>query len=247
MVANSAVLFILGDHYPLAVVLCKPLMVPFLSKDPSGPLTYRVSTNISEAILTSRSSRRLYIGNLHPSVSEYDLAQLFSPFGKLSRLELVFHKSGPSRGKPKGFAFLEYTRDEDALRAKIGTEGKEWKGGRKLNVGFANVSDEGGIGTSSTGPIRRTRRENQDDVKKPTTLSLIKNAQRPQGGTDARIAAMEAKLQALKKKREGPRDDESATSAGSPVCPTTLLKQASVSAGLPFKPLPPSKVKSHQR
>lgn len=44
----------------------------------------------------------------HVSRSRYTLIQIFSKFGNLSRLDYLFHKSGPLRGKPRGYAFVEY-------------------------------------------------------------------------------------------------------------------------------------------
>lgn len=76
---------------------------------------------------------RLYVGNLHPTVDEcvsdvfrvlqfdmysvllsnrYTLLQLFSKHGKVSKLDFLFHKTGPAKGKPRGYAFVEYTTKE---------------------------------------------------------------------------------------------------------------------------------------
>lgn len=54
---------------------------------------------------------RLYVGNLHPTVDEYTLIQVFSKFGKLVRVDYLFHKTGALRGKPRGYAFVEYLND----------------------------------------------------------------------------------------------------------------------------------------
>lgn len=72
---------------------------------------------------------RLYVGNLHPSVDEsvpfatrtskanwkrpqflirYTLLQVFSKFGKVTKLDFLFHKTGLLKGKPRGYAFVEY-------------------------------------------------------------------------------------------------------------------------------------------
>lgn len=51
---------------------------------------------------------RLYVGNLHPTVDEYTLLQLFSRFGKITKLDFLFHKTGVLKGKPRGYAFIEY-------------------------------------------------------------------------------------------------------------------------------------------
>jgi hypothetical protein len=76
---------------------------------------------------------RLYVGNLHPTVDEfvplcvlsgveplshprYTLIQVFSKFGKLARLDYLFHKTGALRGKPRGYAFVEYTGEGVSVR-----------------------------------------------------------------------------------------------------------------------------------
>ncbi|KAF5339603.1 hypothetical protein D9611_011436 [Ephemerocybe angulata] len=61
------------------------------------------------------STDRLYIGNLHPTVDEYAVLRAFSKFGKVTKLDFLFHKSGPLKGKPRGYAFIEYSRDEVSI------------------------------------------------------------------------------------------------------------------------------------
>lgn len=34
--------------------------------------------------------------------------QVCSKAGKIAKLDYLFHKSGPLRGKPRGYAFVEY-------------------------------------------------------------------------------------------------------------------------------------------
>lgn len=36
------------------------------------------------------------------------MLQVFSKFGKVTKLDFLFHKTGPSKGKPRGYAFVEY-------------------------------------------------------------------------------------------------------------------------------------------
>lgn len=45
-------------------------------------------------------------------VSRYTVVKLFEPFGKITQLDYLFHKSGPKRGQPRGYCFLEYSRKE---------------------------------------------------------------------------------------------------------------------------------------
>ena len=42
-------------------------------------------------------------------VFRYTLLQVFSKYGKISKLDFLFHKSGPHKGKPRGYAFVEYS------------------------------------------------------------------------------------------------------------------------------------------
>ena len=102
-------------------------------------------------------------------------------------------------------------------------------------MSFANAVDP--AQSTSAGPMRRPRRD--DESNKPTMLSLVKNSQRLRGGTDAKIAAMEAKLQALKEGKgkangDGAKDSQPASSTSSQ---STGLTRAPPSAGLPKKPV----------
>lgn len=134
---------------------------------------------------------RLYIGNLHPTVDEYALLQIFTKFGKVSKLDFLFHKTGPNRGKPRGYAFLQYLHEGDARTALENTNGKLLRG-RKLAVTFAHQAPlEQPGGSRQVGRVRRV------DAR-PTTLSMMKSGihTRPEG-TDSKIAMMEAKLRQM--------------------------------------------------
>ncbi|RDX41635.1 RNA-binding domain-containing protein [Lentinus brumalis] len=139
---------------------------------------------------------RLYVGNLHPSVDEYTLLQVFSKFGKINKLDFLFHKAGPLKGKPRGYAFVEYGCKDDAERALTRAHDKLLRG-RKLVVTYANQapldSASGALGAGSK------NRRAMSEVGKPTTLSLLKSAGtgRSNNATDAKIARMEAKLRQL--------------------------------------------------
>jgi len=52
--------------------------------------------------------------------------------------------------------------------------------------------------SSSSGAHRR-----RDDHFKPTTLSLLKNSKKPEGGVDGKIRAMERKLEEMRRKKGG--------------------------------------------
>ncbi|KIL62791.1 hypothetical protein M378DRAFT_742797 [Amanita muscaria Koide BX008] len=138
---------------------------------------------------------RLYVGNLHPTVDEYTLLQLFSRFGKITKLDFLFHKTGVLKGKPRGYAFIEYGDEADALKALTKANGKLLRG-RKLVVTYAHQAplDQDFAGSSSS-----KHRKFVSEAGRPTTLSLIKSSMsdRRHSRTEDKIALMEAKLKQL--------------------------------------------------
>lgn len=62
-------------------------------------------------------THRLYVGNLSPTVDEYTLLQIFSKFGKVTKMDFMFHKTGVQKGKPRGYAFVEFSTKEVRLQA----------------------------------------------------------------------------------------------------------------------------------
>ncbi|ETW75403.1 hypothetical protein HETIRDRAFT_243615, partial [Heterobasidion irregulare TC 32-1] len=134
---------------------------------------------------------RLYVGNLHHTVDEHALIQIFSKYGKLSNLDYLFHKSGPLKGKPRGYAFVEYAEPLDADKALASAHNKLLRG-RKLVVTYANQAPVYPSGPSSASGYRR----NLNEAGRPTALSLLKSAGGREGTKD-KIAIMEAKLRQL--------------------------------------------------
>ncbi|GJE98255.1 RNA-binding domain-containing protein [Phanerochaete sordida] len=136
---------------------------------------------------------RLYVGNLAPTVDEYTLLQVFSKYGKIAKLDFLFHKAGPLKGKPRGYAFVEYADEHDAARALAAAHDKLLRG-RKLVVTHAQQAPLDPL----TGSQLRARRH-AGDAGRPTTLSLIKsaNAGRAEASTQDKIAKMEAKLRQM--------------------------------------------------
>ncbi|KAF5309973.1 hypothetical protein D9619_010467 [Psilocybe cf. subviscida] len=84
------------------------LFYPSLDEDEAAGRDTPPAENHPRPVLTDR----LYVGNLHPTVDEYTLLQVFSKFGRVTKLDYLFHKAGPLKGKPRGYAFLEYA-DKD--------------------------------------------------------------------------------------------------------------------------------------
>jgi hypothetical protein len=77
----------------------------------------------SRTLLTSQASSsspssaqgkpdRLYVGNLSSTVDEYTLIQVFQKYGKITKLDFMFHKTGVLKGKPRGYAFVEFSNKD---------------------------------------------------------------------------------------------------------------------------------------
>ncbi|KAK0193485.1 hypothetical protein F5146DRAFT_1134147 [Armillaria mellea] len=145
------------------------LSYPALEASPSAS----TATPAKERIIKDR----IYVGNLHPSVDEYTLLQAFSKFGKISKLDFLFHKAGPHKGKPRGYAFVEYENANDAARALASAHDKPFRG-RTLVVTVLGV-----------------KRKSMMESGRPTTLSMIKG--RHKDKTQDKIAMMEAKLRQM--------------------------------------------------
>ncbi|KAI6026523.1 hypothetical protein BKA83DRAFT_95416 [Pisolithus microcarpus] len=121
---------------------------------------------------------RIYVGNLGPVVDEYTLLQIFSKYGKVTKLDFLFHKSGPNKGRPRGYCFYR-----DAEKALAGANGKLLRG-RKLVVTFAHQA-----------PLNNS--EITDNT--PTALSMVKSTGvgRSEIKTSRKIAMLEAKLRQM--------------------------------------------------
>lgn len=87
--------------------------------------------------------KRLWVGNLDPRVDEYQLLKIIRVYGNIEKLDMLFHRSGPSVGKPRGYAFVTYKSKKDAIKAMNSLDG-QLLGSRRICVKFAknNVHDE---------------------------------------------------------------------------------------------------------
>ena len=86
--------------------------------------------------------RRLYVGNLPYSAGETELQELFAQAGTVDNVRVM---RDAATGRARGFAFVEMTTDEEALKAATDLNGFEM-GGRALTVNEARPKPEGGFG-----------------------------------------------------------------------------------------------------
>ena len=68
---------------------------------------------------------RLYLGNLSSNTTDTQLADLLAPFGSAGPVLMIKDKT---TGQSRGFAFVEFARDEEARAAIAGLNGKDVDG-----------------------------------------------------------------------------------------------------------------------
>ncbi|KAG4998668.1 hypothetical protein JHK85_030107 [Glycine max] len=86
----------------------------------------------------SGGARKLYVGNLHISITEADIRRVFEAFGQVELVQLPLDESGHC----KGFGFVQFARLEDARNAQS-LNGQLEIGGRTIKV--SAVTDQSGM------------------------------------------------------------------------------------------------------
>ncbi len=69
--------------------------------------------------------RTLYVGGLSETISDYQLRDLFSGYGLVTRAYVVRHKHS---GRSAGYGFVDMASGEQALEAVVALEGTEFSG-----------------------------------------------------------------------------------------------------------------------
>jgi RNA recognition motif-containing protein len=86
----------------------------------------------------------IYVGNLAHDVVEDELRQAFASFGEVSKVTIIKDRL---TGEPRGFAFVEMPKKEEAEAALSSLNGKPLKG-RPIKISEARPreerSDDGG-------------------------------------------------------------------------------------------------------
>lgn len=102
---------------------------------PSGSGTSATLTSTTGSSTPSDDLVKLYIGSLHPSLTELELEQLFEPFGELESVELLKDERS---GESKGVAFVQYKKVGGARMALEALNGFELAG-RAIRVGPVRI------------------------------------------------------------------------------------------------------------
>ncbi|KAI6352993.1 hypothetical protein MCOR25_009222 [Pyricularia grisea] len=111
----------------------KLLGIPVIVQPTEAEKNRAVKTETTGTQQTSVPFHRLYVGNIHFSITEQDLQNVFEPFGELEFVQLQKDDSGRSRGY--GFVqFRDATQAREALEKMNGFD----LAGRPIRVGLGN-------------------------------------------------------------------------------------------------------------
>ena len=101
-------------------------------------------------------SRKLYVGNLPYQMGENELQELFASAGSVESVTVMRDQA---TGRPRGFAFVEMSTDEEAENA-ISSLNASQVGGRSLTVNEARPkAARAGFGGGGGGQSQRRRSE----------------------------------------------------------------------------------------
>ncbi|XP_037937996.1 probable RNA-binding protein 18 [Teleopsis dalmanni] len=131
----------------------------------------------------SPEERRIWIGNLDPRLSEYQLLKIVQKCGPIEKFDMLFHKSGPLVGQSRGYAFVTFLTTDGARIAL-----------RKLN---------GTPVVNRPIAVRLAKNVNYDELEKPKPRieipALGTTKREGKISTEEAIRAIEAKLKFLEK------------------------------------------------
>lgn len=100
--------------------------------------------------------KRLYVGNLPYSMTEEELANVFTKAGAVTDVAIVVDRD---TGRSKGFGFVEMADEATALAAVQQLNGSQ-VGGRTIKVAEANPRPARQGRSQTTGPSRDKRVQN---------------------------------------------------------------------------------------
>jgi cold-inducible RNA-binding protein len=103
--------------------------------------------------------KNLFVGNLPFKSTEDALRTHFAQFGEVAQVRIMTDRD---TGKPRGFAFVEMSNDEEAERAVVALNGKDFEG-RPLTVNEARPKPDRSFGSPGGVGKRRTGRDDFRD------------------------------------------------------------------------------------
>ena len=85
---------------------------------------------------------KVYVGNLSKQVTDAQLSELATPYGKLVSANVATERNS---GASKGFGFLEFASDAEAQAAIAGLNGRDVNG-QALKVNESQPRKDAGFG-----------------------------------------------------------------------------------------------------
>jgi len=131
---------------------------------------------------------RLWIGNLDPKITEYAMLKLLQKFKNVSlqQFDFIYHRSGPEKGRPRGYCFVTLGSPLEAATVLHGLNGKLALS-RRLVVKYAEVEKrDASLSCGST----------------PST-SAVTETKKLDVCVEGKIQAIEAKLQMMEENKDG--------------------------------------------
>ena len=110
----------------------------------TNPTSTRTGSNSVEAkqvvpVIDPNATRTLFVGNLELDVTERELRDLFSQYGRIESVDIKLAKSAGTT-----YAFVKFTTITDAINAKDDMHGRMY-GNTKLKIGFGKGSPTGKV------------------------------------------------------------------------------------------------------
>lgn len=143
-------------------------------------LVSNIGPNTSKTAKPSQTDDlvRLYIGALHPSLTESELRQLFDPFGQLESVELLKDERS---GVSKGVAFVQYKKPGGARMALEALNGFELAG-KAIRVGPVRIDKSKLTTTGVNKPsefVQKTQQDyDEEDVGMEEEENIIMDAKK---------------------------------------------------------------------
>jgi len=136
---------------------------------------------------------RIWVGNLDPRVTEFELVRLFRNCGPINKLEYLFHKIGPQAGQPRGYAFLTFTKRDDAIKARREFDGKTLLGRTLLVKPARSVSHDDLVGSKNTQlaiPALSGAKDKKNKLDVDQQIKAIENKLKTMANTPAVLPAV---------------------------------------------------------
>ena len=176
----------------------------------------------SQQSIQQERSMKLYVSNIHTKVTNEDIRPVFSAFGDLLSLEIKLDH----RGRSKGYGFVEFKKETDAIGAMQQLNGLEILG-QKIKVVAADPNQISNINNSNN----NNTTGNNDSLLNNIDLNGQQSSLKDESGNGGLSLSTAGKLALMKKLSRGQVKniiDNPDNKSNLPFDPTKLLTNASI-------------------